>query len=226
MSKCSETLLAWISFAMSVIYPQTVLSSSLKNEEVAMEWETCLLVGTCWDGRQRGGTGTLLIIWRIVASAGFCGHLLSHTRSLCQEILKADKYSLFSKWWLQRKKGPAYSSLERLGTPTPLVFEANCSPSTFMIEKHTSKKTGLKHSRRLESSSDRNFCALTQPSERLHLQQSQIWALAFPAAFYSAAFHARLFHYHYLKSKKAYNIFASPISYSLDVPTLGNNRLA
>lgn len=93
-------------------------------------------------------------------------------------------------------------------------------------EKHTSKKTGLKHSRRLESSSDRNFCALTQPSERLHLQQSQIWALAFPAAFYSAAFHARLFHYHYLKSKKAYNIFASPISYSLDVPTLGNNRLA
>lgn len=45
-----------------------------------------------------GGTGTLLIIWRIVASAGFCGHLLSHTRSLCQEILKADKYSLFSKW--------------------------------------------------------------------------------------------------------------------------------
>lgn len=140
MSKCSETLLAWISFAMSVIYPQTVLSSSLKNEEVAMEWETCLLVGTCWDGRQRGGTGTLLIIWRIVASAGFCGHLLSHTRSLCQEILKADKYSLFSKWWLQRKKGPAYSSLERLGTPTPLVFEANCSPSTFMIERNTPRK--------------------------------------------------------------------------------------
>ena len=55
MSKCSETLMAWISFAMSVIYPQTVLSSYLKNEEVAMESVTCLLVGTCWGGRRWGG---------------------------------------------------------------------------------------------------------------------------------------------------------------------------
>lgn len=55
MSKCSETLLARISFAMSVIYPQTMLSSCLKNEEVATEWVTCLLVGRCWEGRRWGG---------------------------------------------------------------------------------------------------------------------------------------------------------------------------
>lgn len=55
-SKCSETLLPWISFAMSVIYPQTMLSSHLKNEEVAMKWVTCLLVGMCWGGRQRGSS--------------------------------------------------------------------------------------------------------------------------------------------------------------------------
>lgn len=115
----------------------------LKNERVAMEWVTCLLAGTCWGGRQQWG-GALLIIWRIVASAGFCGHLLSYARSLCQEILKADKCSLFWKWWLQRKKGPAYSSLERLGTPEPRVFEANCSTSAFLTERNTWKNPRVK----------------------------------------------------------------------------------
>ena len=204
MSKCSETLLAWISFAMSIIYPQTMLSSYLKSEEVAMEWVTCLLVGMCWDGRRRGGT--LLIIWRIVASAGFCGHLLSYTRSLCQEIFKADKYSLFYKLWLQRRKGPAWkSSLERLGTPKPLVFETNCSTSAFMTERNTSgRKPGLKHSGRLESYKDRNtnhFSALTQQSERLHLQQSDLSSHVSCSTLFRI-FPYQAFRYHYLKSKR------------------------
>lgn len=54
MSKCSETLLARISFAMSVIYPHTMLSSYLKNEEVAMEWVTCWLA-RAGVGRRCGG---------------------------------------------------------------------------------------------------------------------------------------------------------------------------
>jgi len=55
-----------------------------------------MFVGWHVLGREAVG-GTLLIIWRIAASAGFCGHLLSYTRSPCQEILKADKYTLFHK---------------------------------------------------------------------------------------------------------------------------------
>lgn len=126
-----------------------------------------------------GGAGeALLIIWRIVASAGFCGHLLSCTRSLCQEIFKTHKYSLFYKLGLQRKKGHAYNSLGQLGTPKPLVLGANSSTSAFMIERNTSaRKQGLKHSGRLENYSDHNtnhFSALTQQSEKLHLQQHQI----------------------------------------------------
>lgn len=50
-------------------------------------------------GRQQGRGGptqhTALIIWRTAASAGFCGHLLSYTRSLCQKVLKADKHSFY-----------------------------------------------------------------------------------------------------------------------------------
>lgn len=37
MSKCCETLLAWISFAISVIYPPTTLSFYLKSEKAAMQ---------------------------------------------------------------------------------------------------------------------------------------------------------------------------------------------
>lgn len=41
-----------------------------------------MFVGWHVLGREAAGE-TLLIMWRIVASAGFCGHLLSYTHSLC-----------------------------------------------------------------------------------------------------------------------------------------------
>lgn len=180
---------------------------------------TRLPVGTCRGGRQRGGT--LLIIWRIVASAGFCGHLLSYTRSLCQEIVKADKYSLFCKWWLRRIKGPAYSSLERRAHLSPCCLrEIVLHLHLWQQETLSERKSGLKHSGRLESYSNRNanhFSALAQQSPLTTKLD-----LTFPVAFYSASFHARLFHYHHLKSKKPRSIFSNLIYYSIDVPILGN----
>lgn len=41
-----------------------------------------MFVGWHVLGREAVGEA-VLIIWRIVASAGFCGHLLSYTHSLC-----------------------------------------------------------------------------------------------------------------------------------------------
>lgn len=80
-SKCSETLLAWISFAMSAIYPQTTLK--FLSEERGGRYEMSnMFVGWHMLGRE-AARETVLIIWRIVASAGFCGHLLSYTHSLC-----------------------------------------------------------------------------------------------------------------------------------------------
>lgn len=105
---------------------------------------TRLPVGTCRGGRQRGGGDTLLIIWRIVASAGFCGHLLSYTRSLCQEIVKADKYSLFCKWWLRRINVLPTAAWKGGHTWAPAVWGKLFYICIYDSEKHIWKKIRVK----------------------------------------------------------------------------------
>lgn len=74
-----------------------------------------MFVGWHVPGREAAGE-TVLIFWRIVASAGFCGHLLSYTHPLGSEILKPRKIVCFiNDDFRGKKKGPPYRSPEHTG---------------------------------------------------------------------------------------------------------------
>lgn len=46
MSESSKTVFALISFATSIIWPQTELSPYLKNVKVVWQWQACLFIQT------------------------------------------------------------------------------------------------------------------------------------------------------------------------------------